>query len=83
LQYWGWLDSFFWSRAVRIREGKTLIVRSADRIALKSGRSTRMTPGQAAQAADVTYATAKRWYDRWADEIKRKLLKMRYCEDWL
>ncbi len=30
-----------------------------------------MTPGQAAQAAGVTYATAKRYYDRWGDEIKR------------
>ena len=32
-----------------------------------------MSPGQAAQAAGVTYATAKRWYDQWADEIKRSL----------
>jgi hypothetical protein len=30
-----------------------------------------MSPGQAAQAADVTYATARRYYDRWADDIKR------------
>jgi hypothetical protein len=32
-----------------------------------------MQPGQAAQAAGVTYATAKRYYDLWADEIKRSL----------
>jgi hypothetical protein len=32
-----------------------------------------MSPSQAAQATAVTYATAKRYYDQWADEIKRKL----------
>jgi hypothetical protein len=32
-----------------------------------------MQPGQAAQAVGVTYATAKRYYDLWADEIKRSL----------
>jgi hypothetical protein len=32
-----------------------------------------MSPGQAAQAAAVTYATARRYYDRWEDEIKRSL----------
>jgi hypothetical protein len=32
-----------------------------------------MQPGQAAQAVGVTYATAKRYYDLWADEIKRNL----------
>ena len=32
-----------------------------------------MTPGQAAQAVGVTYATAKRYYDLWGDEIKRSL----------
>jgi hypothetical protein len=32
-----------------------------------------MSPSQAAQATGVTYATAKRYYDHWADEIKRKL----------
>jgi hypothetical protein len=32
-----------------------------------------MTPGQAAQAVGVTYATAKRWYDNWPDEIRRSL----------
>ena len=32
-----------------------------------------MTPGQAAQKVGVTYATAKRWYDKWADEIRRSL----------
>jgi hypothetical protein len=32
-----------------------------------------MAPGQVAEAVGVTYATAKRWYDRWADEIKRNL----------
>ena len=35
-----------------------------------------MTPGQAAQAASVTYATAKRYYDRWGDEIRRSLENM-------
>jgi hypothetical protein len=32
-----------------------------------------MQPGQAAQAAGITYATAKRYYDLWSDEIKRSL----------
>ena len=32
-----------------------------------------MTPGQAAQKVGVTYATAKRWYDKWPDEIRRRL----------
>jgi hypothetical protein len=32
-----------------------------------------MQPVQAAQAAGVTYATAKRYYDLWSDEIKRSL----------
>ena len=32
-----------------------------------------MTPGQAAHAVGVTYATAKRWYDRWGDEIRQNL----------
>jgi transposase len=32
-----------------------------------------MSPGQAAQKVGITYATAKRWYDKWADEIKRGL----------
>ena len=32
-----------------------------------------LSPGQAAQAVGITYATAKRYYDRWADEIKRSL----------
>ena len=32
-----------------------------------------MTPGQAAHAVGVTYATAKRWYDKWGDEIRRSL----------
>ena len=30
-------------------------------------------PCQAAQAAGITYATAKRYYDLWSDEIKRSL----------
>jgi hypothetical protein len=32
-----------------------------------------MSPGQAAQVAGVTYATAKRYYDLWGNEIKRSL----------
>jgi transposase len=32
-----------------------------------------MSAGQAAEAVGVTYGTAKRWYDKWADEIKRSL----------
>jgi hypothetical protein len=32
-----------------------------------------MTPGQAAQEAGVTYGTAKRYYEKWSDEIKRSL----------
>jgi hypothetical protein len=32
-----------------------------------------MQPGQAPQAAGITYATAKRYYDLWADEIKRSI----------
>jgi hypothetical protein len=30
-----------------------------------------MQPGQAAQTAGVSYATAKRYYDLWSDEIKQ------------
>ena len=32
-----------------------------------------MQPTKAAQAMGVTYATAKRYYELWADEIKRSL----------
>jgi hypothetical protein len=32
-----------------------------------------MSPGQAAQHVGVTSATAKRYYDRWGNEIKRAL----------
>ena len=32
-----------------------------------------MTPGQAAPAVGVTYVTAKRWYEKWGDDIKRSL----------
>jgi len=32
-----------------------------------------MMRGQAAQKVGVTYATAKRYYEKWSDEIKRSL----------
>ena len=32
-----------------------------------------MMPGEAAQKVGVTYATAKRYYEKWSDEIKRSL----------
>ena len=32
-----------------------------------------MTPAEAAKEAGVTYATAKRYYDKWAPEIKQQL----------
>jgi hypothetical protein len=32
-----------------------------------------MQPGQAARVVGVTYATAKRYYELWADDIKRSL----------
>jgi hypothetical protein len=32
-----------------------------------------MSPGQAATEVGVTYATAKRYYDQWADDIKESL----------
>jgi transposase len=32
-----------------------------------------MSPGQAAEALGITYATAKRWYDKWSGEIKKSL----------
>ena len=32
-----------------------------------------MQPSQAAEKVGVTYATAKRWYDRWGEEIKQSL----------
>ncbi len=32
-----------------------------------------MQPGQAAEAVGITYGTAKRWYDKWSDEIKQAL----------
>ena len=48
---------------------------SADKIQQlkKSFTEDAMTPGQAAEKVGVTYATAKRYYDRWGDEIKRSL----------
>ena len=46
---------------------------SADKLAglKKAFIEDAMQPGQAAQAAGVTYGTAKRYYELWADEIKR------------
>jgi hypothetical protein len=32
-----------------------------------------MSPGQAADKVGVTYASAKRYYDKWAPEIKQRL----------
>lgn len=32
-----------------------------------------MSPAEAAKEAGVTYGTAKRYYDRWAPEIKQSL----------
>ena len=32
-----------------------------------------MQPRQAAQSAGITYATAKRYYELWSEEIKRSL----------
>jgi hypothetical protein len=32
-----------------------------------------MSPGQAAERVGVTYASAKRYYDKWAPEIKQRL----------
>ena len=48
---------------------------SAEKLKLLKGAFTEqaMTPGQAAQAAGVTYATAKRYYELWDKEIKRSL----------
>jgi hypothetical protein len=48
---------------------------SADKLAglKKAFIEDAMQPGQAAQAAGVTYGTAKRYYELWADEIKRSL----------
>jgi hypothetical protein len=48
---------------------------STDKLAALKSAFTEdaMSPGQAAQAVGVTYATAKRWYDKWADEIKSSL----------
>ena len=48
---------------------------STDKLQLlkKAFTEQAMSPGQAAQAARVTYATAKRYYDLWGDEIKRSL----------
>ena len=48
---------------------------STDKLQLlkKAFTEQAMSPGQASQAAGVTHATAKRWYDKWADEIKRGL----------
>jgi hypothetical protein len=34
-----------------------------------------MQPGQAAETVGVTYATAKRWYDKWSDEIRQAIEK--------
>ena len=48
---------------------------STDKLQLlkKAFAEQALSPGQAAQTAGVTYATAKRYYDLWADEIKRSL----------
>lgn len=48
---------------------------SADKIALLKIAFTEdaMQPSQAAQAVGVTYATAKRYYELWSEEIKRSL----------
>ena len=48
---------------------------SADKIQLlkKAFTEDAMDPGLAARTVGVTYATAKRYYDRWADEIRRSL----------
>jgi hypothetical protein len=48
---------------------------STDKLQLlkKAFTEDAMSPGQAAQVAGVTYASAKRWYDKWADQIKRSL----------
>ena len=48
---------------------------SAEKLQLlkKAFTENAMVPGQAAEHVGVTYATAKRWYDKWADEIKRSL----------
>ena len=48
---------------------------SADKLQLlkKAFTEDAMSPGHAAQTAGVTYATAKRYYELWGDEIKRSL----------
>jgi hypothetical protein len=48
---------------------------STDKLQLlkKAFTEDAMSPGQAAQAVGVTYATAKRYYELWDDEIKRSL----------
>ena len=39
----------------------------------KSFTEDAMTPGQAAEKAGVTYATANRYYEKWSADIKRSL----------
>ena len=48
---------------------------STDKLQLlkKAFTEDAMSPGQAAQAVGVTYSTAKRYYDLWGNEIKRRL----------
>ena len=48
---------------------------SADKVALlkKAFTEDAMQPRQAAQSAGITYATAKRYYELWSEEIKRSL----------
>src|SRR5438270_13361622 len=48
---------------------------STDKLQLlkKAFTEDAMSPGQAAQATGITYATAKRYYELWGDEIKRSL----------
>jgi transposase len=48
---------------------------STDKLQLlkKAFTEDAMSPGQAAEKVGVTYGTAKRWYDKWGDEIKRSL----------
>ena len=48
---------------------------SSDKLAAlkKAFTEAAMQPVQAAQVAGTTYATAKRYYELWADDIKRSL----------
>ena len=69
-------DCPHWKIAARSATREARLARlTAEKLALLKKAFTQdgMAPRQAAQKVGVTYEPAKRWYDKWADEIRRSL----------